>query len=102
VSETIVWPDPKAKLKSYQAPFDLKELDAGCLIEQEHTPKRHVACKIAMDHLREDPKYYTKLCRLWPKERGCEYVRPPARPWLALLIIVGLGVTGYVLVKRRE
>lgn len=41
--------------------FNPKELSAGIEIELEHTNNRDTAKKIAIDHLREDPKYYTKL-----------------------------------------
>ena len=38
-----------------------KEVAAGVQVELEHTKDRSVAKKIAMDHLFEDPDYYTKL-----------------------------------------
>lgn len=38
-----------------------KELNRGVRVEMEHTPHRNVAKEIALDHLFEDPKYYTKL-----------------------------------------
>ena len=37
-----------------------KELEIGTKIEMEHTNSRVVAMKIAIDHLREFPNYYTK------------------------------------------
>jgi len=37
------------------------ELAAGIEIELEHTSNRNLARQIAQDHLKEDPKYYTKL-----------------------------------------
>ena len=37
------------------------ELQKGLKVEQEHTIDPLVAREIAMDHLAEDPKYYTKL-----------------------------------------
>jgi len=40
---------------------DPKELKSGIEIEKEHTQDVALATKIAMDHLKEDPKYYTKL-----------------------------------------
>jgi len=40
------------------------ELNAGVEIEREHTQDEETAKKIAMDHLFEDPKYYTKLKRI--------------------------------------
>ena len=41
--------------------YDQKELQMGTAIEHEHTGDDKLAQKIAMDHLREDPRYYTKL-----------------------------------------
>jgi RNAse (barnase) inhibitor barstar len=37
------------------------ELKLGIEIEMEHTSDRKVAREIALDHLFEDPKYYTKF-----------------------------------------
>lgn len=41
--------------------FDKQSLNDGMLIELEHTKDLDVAKEIAMDHLTEDPEYYTKL-----------------------------------------
>ena len=38
-----------------------KELQKGMNVEKEHTHSQDIAKEIAMDHLFEDPKYYTKL-----------------------------------------
>lgn len=43
--------------------FDPEELALGTETELEHTSDRKVASRIAMDHLTEDPHYYTKLRR---------------------------------------
>jgi hypothetical protein len=40
-----------------------KEIDMGIAHEMEHTKSPRVAERIAMDHLREDPKYYTHLTK---------------------------------------
>lgn len=40
-----------------------KELNRGIEVEKEHTSSEEEARKIAMDHLVEDPNYYTKLLR---------------------------------------
>lgn len=37
------------------------QLKLGMKVEQEHTNKPDVAREIALDHLSEDPRYYTKL-----------------------------------------
>lgn len=40
---------------------DPDELEMGIDVEQEHTRNKKIAKEIALDHLTEDPKYYTKL-----------------------------------------
>lgn len=41
---------------------DLKsQLEMGMEVEMEHTSDEDMAREIAMDHLAEDPEYYTKL-----------------------------------------
>lgn len=54
------------------ARFDRKQIEAGTQIEMEHTDSRRKARYIAKQHLTEDPRYYAKLCKVWPNERGCE------------------------------
>lgn len=41
-----------------------QELKKGIKVEHEHTKDVKRAARIAMDHLFEDPKYYTKLAKL--------------------------------------
>lgn len=45
-----------------------KELEKGIEVEMEHTTNKSVAREIAMDHLYEDPKYYTKLKKVETSE----------------------------------
>jgi len=45
-----------------------KELGKGIKTEMEHTDNKSKAKEIAMDHLFEDPEYYTKLKRMETKE----------------------------------
>ena len=45
--------------------FDKKELKAGINIEMEHTRNPLEAEKIAKEHLREIPDYYTRLEKLY-------------------------------------
>lgn len=40
------------------------ELEKGISVEKEHTKDENTAKTIAMDHLWEDPKYYTKLQKI--------------------------------------
>jgi hypothetical protein len=41
--------------------FDKKELAEGQSHEREHTTDKSLSKEIAMDHLTEDPKYYSRL-----------------------------------------
>ena len=41
-----------------------KALQKGMSVEREHTKSSETAKKIAMDHLWEDPEYYTKLSKM--------------------------------------
>lgn len=43
---------------------DRKELVMGIRVEMEHTDDPKEAAKIALQHLAEDPKYYSKLATL--------------------------------------
>jgi len=40
---------------------DPKELEMGLEVEKEHTDDLEERRKIALDHLAEDPNYYSKL-----------------------------------------
>lgn len=44
-----------------------KELEKGIKVEHEHTKNNQTAKTIAMDHLSEDPKYYTNLSKVEKK-----------------------------------
>lgn len=44
------------------------QLLQGVKVEMEHTKDKQMAKEIAMDHLAEDPKYYTKLKKIESKE----------------------------------
>lgn len=47
--------------KAKPSDFDPSQLRMGIAVEMEHTKSRRLAREIAMDHLSEDPRYYTKL-----------------------------------------
>ena len=51
------------------------QLKKGVKIEHEHTKDNTIAKKIALDHLFEDPEYYTKLSKLVEKS-----IHDPVRP----------------------
>lgn len=44
--------------------FPLDQLEKGLKVEKEHTDDPYTALEISMDHLEEDPKYYTKLNKM--------------------------------------
>jgi len=44
-----------------------RQLEIGKKIEMEHTRSKKVAEKIARDHLREFPNYYTELVKMEKK-----------------------------------
>lgn len=44
--------------------FDPEQLKMGIEAELEHTSSKEMAKEIAKDHLKEDPKYYTKLKKM--------------------------------------
>lgn len=70
--------------------YDREQLKKGLEVEKEHTDDPKVALKIAMDHLKEDPKYYDKLQKAGLEEHNegefcpqclAEYIR---RHWNVL------------------
>jgi hypothetical protein len=81
--------------------FDPKELAAGIKIEHEHTQDERLAQKIAIDHLSEDPHYYSKLNAAGLQEADIVVVgttplftqQPQSSPQ-APLTTSGLGKTG--------
>jgi hypothetical protein len=44
-----------------ESDVDQNELKMGIEVEKEHTADLEICKDIAIDHLKEDPKYYTKL-----------------------------------------
>jgi len=48
-----------------------EQLKMGIEIEYEHTDDRKTAAKIALDHLKEIPDYYTRLVKM-EKEAGVQ------------------------------
>ena len=53
--------------------YNKRELQIGSKIELEHTNSKKVARKIAKDHLKEYPNYYTK--GLIPMERKLKRIK---------------------------
>lgn len=44
------------------------QLEVGTQVEMEHTDNPEIAKQIALDHLKEDTEYYTKLLKCFPDE----------------------------------
>jgi hypothetical protein len=63
-----------AKLHKTSRGNILKELSKGIKIEMEHTQNYQIAKEIALDHLKEDPRYYTKLATVGLEEDVNQYV----------------------------
>lgn len=61
---------PKNYKQSTDMNIDPKEIEMGTKHEHEHTKDDALARKIAMDHLKEDPKYYTKLKKAGLEQEG--------------------------------
>ena len=57
VAQEVITPADPSKV-------DRKELVMGIRVEMEHTDDPKEAAKIALQHLAEDPKYYSKLATL--------------------------------------
>jgi len=49
----------------------IDQIKKGIEVEMEHTDDKRVALKIALDHLKEDPKYYDKLTKAGLEEDCC-------------------------------
>lgn len=47
--------------------YDSEQVKIGIKVEKEHTDDEKEAEKIAKDHLREHPKYYTYLLKMEKK-----------------------------------
>jgi hypothetical protein len=56
-------PQQLAKRHNVNVEHIMTELKKGITVEQEHTKDIKVAKEIALDHLKEDPIYYTKLLK---------------------------------------
>ena len=72
-NKTLVQIAKKHDAKSYYHIEDMvkslkKQLEMGMKVEMEHTDSKDKAKEIAMDHLWEDPSYYTKLKKIEAKE----------------------------------
>ena len=82
--------------------IDPKQLRAGIEIELEHTASRDIAKQIAIDHLNEDPNYYTKLLtHVEPQKKHLLEIKlseakKPKKDWKKLLLKWGILLGGLV------
>ncbi len=96
-SDTFTNDRKKAKKLGYleEAGIDKAELMKGIEVEKEHTNDPRIALKIALDHLAEDPKYYTKLATL-----GLEEMKLFSKEWWSEIIMEELlnegGAAGHM------
>lgn len=67
--------------------FDLKEIEAGIYHEMEHTKDPMKALEIAIDHLTEDPHYYSDMKAAGRLFRADESVRRPLKEYFILEVI---------------
>lgn len=67
--------------------YDKAELEKGIKHEAEHTNDKALATKIAVDHLLEDPHYYTKLEKSGLEECGDMGMASPMTPSVAVVTI---------------
>jgi hypothetical protein len=61
-----------AKKHGVNSQLIANQLNMGIKVETEHTDDKKIATKIAMDHLNEDPHYYTKLAKMEGKSENEE------------------------------
>lgn len=64
----------KSNLKEKNLDVDPAELAKGIAVEKEHTNDPVKAEEIALDHLAEDPQYYTKLDKIGLEEANYDIV----------------------------
>lgn len=73
--------------------FNQTQLRIGAQHEMEHTSDYRTAQRIAMDHLTEDPIYYTKLARA-----GLGDDAPPCKAVPCIATECKQGISGWMLV----
>ena len=68
LNKTTLTMDQLAKIHNVSKDHILTQLVLGLGVESEHTSDDKVAMEIALDHLKEDPDYYTKLSSIGLEE----------------------------------
>ena len=76
--------------KSKPSDFNAKQLAAGIKVEREHTKSQRLAREIAMDHLKEDPRYYVKLKKMEDPRYHSTLKKMHKESWTDFHEVVGL------------
>lgn len=71
-----------AKKHSVDIELIKSELKKGIKVEKEHTTDINIAKEIAMDHLVEDPRYYTKLADIEKSSNENLMIGYPDQKWI--------------------
>jgi len=64
LNKTTLSPESIAKKHGCSVDHVMSQLKTGIKVEHEHTSDEKAAQEIALDHLGEDPNYYTKLTKM--------------------------------------
>lgn len=95
---------PAAQIDEIQTPakeedVDPKELKMGIEVEMEHTDSKKKAKVIALQHLAEDPKYYTKLAKVGLEEQQEDELKPLIIDFTSFLVTNGMKIHPFPKVK---
>ena len=96
---------PAAQIDEVQTPakeedVDPKELKMGIEVEMEHTDSKKKAKVIALQHLAEDPKYYTKLAKVGlEEEQQKDELKPLVIDFTSFLVTDGMKIHPFPKVK---
>lgn len=84
--------------------FGPKALAKGIEVELEHTSDIDLATEIAMDHLTEDPKYYTKLAKMerGRQRNGHERQQNGIGTFIGGMVVGAVGVLGTQYAMNRK
>ena len=95
---------PVAQIDEVQTPakeedVDPKELKMGIEVEMEHTDSKKKAKVIALQHLAEDPKYYTKLAKVGLEEQQEDKLKPLIIDFTSFLVTDGMKIHPFPKIK---
>lgn len=95
---------PAAQIDEIQTPaneddVNPKELKIGIKVEMEHTDSKEKAKVIALQHLAEDPKYYTKLAKVGLEEQQEDKLKPLIIDFTSFLVTDGMKIHPFPKIK---